>query len=99
MKRVVADLVAGPHGEHHLARRLKGPAVKVTVGESSGFRIGISRSQMGSELQADRLGDGRLVMLERREPCTQGAFTRSAHLVPDRVIVPQVERAQEWSEC
>ena len=46
MKRIVADLVAGTHGENSLARRLKRPAVNVAVGESSGFpffRIGIHR--------------------------------------------------------
>ena len=43
MKGIVADLVAGTHGENGLARRLQGAAVNVAVGELSGFaffRIG-----------------------------------------------------------
>ena len=46
MKRIIADLFARTHGENRLARRLKGSAVNVAVGESSGFpffRIGIDR--------------------------------------------------------
>src|SRR5712692_7456157 len=48
MKRIIADLVTCTHGENSLARRLNGSAVKVAVGESSGFaffRIGIHGSQ------------------------------------------------------
>ncbi len=101
MKRIVADLVAGTHGENSLARRLKGSAVNVAVGESSGFpvfRIGVRRSQMRDEFLPDRLCDRRSVVLEPREPGTQGAFTRRADFVSDRVIVPQVERAQQGPE-
>ena len=60
MKRVVADLVAGTHGENRLARRLQGPAMNVVVGESSGFafvRTVGDRAQMRDEFLPDRLCD------------------------------------------
>ena len=50
---------------------------------------------MRDEFLPDRLCDRRSVMLELRQPGTQGAFTRSGDFVSDRVIVTQVERAQE----
>ena len=96
MKRVIADLVARTHGEHGLARRLKGSAVKVAVGESSGFPvfgIGVHRSQMRDEFLPHRVGDRRSLPLEPRQTGTQGAFTRCADFVSDRVIVLQVEHA------
>ena len=96
MKRVIADLVTRTHGENSLARRLKGPAVKVGVGESPGFpffSIGIDGSQMRDEFLPDRVCDRRSIMLELRQPGTQGAFTRCTDFVSDRVIVPQVEHA------
>ena len=95
MKGIVADLVAGAHGENRLARRLEGAAVNVAVGESSGvafFRIGVHRSQMRDEFLPDRLGDRRSVVLEPRQPGAQGALARRTDFVADRVVVPQVER-------
>ena len=83
MKRVVADLFTGTHGENRLARRLKGSAVHVAVGDASGFaffRIGIDGSQVRDELLPDRLCDRRSVMLEPRQAGTQGAFTRGGRL-------------------
>jgi len=71
MKRIIADLVAGAHRENSLARRLKGAAVKVAVGESSGFPffgIGVHRSQMRDEFLPYRLCDGRPITLEFRKP-------------------------------
>src|SRR5437773_10253619 len=102
MKRIVADLVAGTHGENSLARRLKGSAVHVAVGESSGFslfRIGIDRSQMRDEFLPYGLRDRRLVMRKPRKPGTQGACPRGTDFVSDRVIVLQVERAQKRPKC
>ena len=60
MKGIVADFVAGAHGENGLARRVKSAVVNVAVGESSGFaffRIGIHGSQMRGEFLPDRLCD------------------------------------------
>lgn len=60
MKRIVADLVVGTHGQNGLARRPKSAAVNVAVGESPGFasfRIGVRGSQMGSEFLPDRVCD------------------------------------------
>jgi hypothetical protein len=96
MKCVIADLFTRTHGENSLARRLKGSAVHVAVGEASGdpfFRIGIDRSQVRDEFLPDLLCDRRLVMLELGKPSTQGAFTRGRYFVADRVIVVQVEHA------
>src|SRR2546425_3020785 len=98
MKRVVADLFTHPHGENSLARRLKGSAVTVAVGEPSGFaffRIDINRSQVRDEFLSDRLCDRRSVVFETRKPGTQGAFTRRGDFVSDRIIVTQVERSEE----
>src|SRR6266550_4587411 len=98
MECIIADLVAGTHSEHSLARRLKGSAVNVAVSESSGFpffRILIRRSQMRDEFLPDRLCDWRSVMLKPRKPGTQGACTRCTDFMSDRVIVPQVERAHK----
>ena len=41
---------------------------------------------------------GGSVVLEPRQPGAQGAFTRRTHFVANRVIVPQVERAQQRLE-
>ena len=38
-------------------------------------------------------------MVERRKPGAQGSFTRRADFLSDRIIVPQVERAQQRPEC
>jgi hypothetical protein len=61
MEGIVADLVAGAHREHGLARGVQSPAVNVAMCESSGLallRIGIHRSQVRDEFLPDRLGDG-----------------------------------------
>ncbi len=98
MKRIIADLITRTHGKNSLACRLKGSAVRVAVGESSGlpfFRIGIDRSQMRDELLPDRICDRRSITLKLRQTGTQRAFTRCTDFVSHRVIVPQVEHAQE----
>src|SRR5258705_6051753 len=101
MKRVVSDLVTRTHGENNLARRQKSSAVKVAVGEASVFsffRSGIYRTQMRDEFLPDGICDRRSVTLELRQPGAQSAFTRCSDLVSDRVIVPQVQQAQERSK-
>ena len=50
---------------------------------------------MRGEFLPDRFCDRRSVMIESRKAGAQGALTRSADFVSDRVIVTQVERAQE----
>ena len=53
---------------------------------------------MRDEFLPDRVCDRRSIMLEPRKPGTQGAFARGRDFVADRVIVPQVERAQQRPE-
>jgi len=58
MKRVVADLVVGTHGQSDLARSPKSPEVNVVVTGSPGFalfRIGVQGSQMGREFLPHRV--------------------------------------------
>src|SRR6266849_1732213 len=101
MKRIIADLVTRTHGKNSLACRLKGAAVKVAVGESSGFpffRIGIDRSQMRDEFLPDCICDRRSITLKLRQPGTQRAFTCRTDFVSHRVIVLQVEHTQERPE-
>ena len=58
VKRIVADLVVGPHGENSLSRRLKGRAAEVAVREARvRVWIGSFRCQMCCELLADCLSD------------------------------------------
>src|SRR2546428_9883001 len=55
MKRIVADLFTHPHGENSLARRLKGTAVTVVVGEPRSFaffRLCINRYQVRDVFQS-----------------------------------------------
>jgi len=96
MKRIIADLVAGTHGENSLTRRVKGVSMNVAMKGSSGFsflRVTIPGSQMRDEFLPHRLCDWRSVVFEPRKPGTQRAFARGADFVSDRVIVAQVERA------
>ena len=88
MKGIVADLVAGAHGQNLLARRLEGAAVNIAVGDPLGigsFRIGIHGSQMRGELPPHRLGHRRSVGLEAGQPGAQGAFTGGADFVMRRI--------------
>jgi hypothetical protein len=101
VKGIVADLVAGAHRQDRLARRLEGPAVNIAVGQPpgvAGVRRGVLGSQVGDELLPDRIGDRRSVVLDPGQPGAQRAFARGADFMADRVIVPQVEPAQERLE-
>ena len=61
-------------------------------------QLGVRGCQMRDEFLPDGLGDRRSVVLEARKPGTQGAFTRRTELPADRVVVLQIERAQERLE-
>ena len=65
-----------------------------------GLNVGAGRSlrQMCRELLSDRVGDRRVLVGKAREPGTQRAFTRRTHFAADRIVVMQVERAQERLE-
>ena len=98
MKRIVSDLFVRAHGENHVARRLYRRDVDVAMRESPGlpfFQIGLDRSQVGDEFLSDRVGDRRSITVEPFKSGTQRAFARRRDLVTDRVVVTQVERAQE----
>src|SRR5438128_7965463 len=65
MKRIIADLVAGTHGENSLTRRVKGVSMNVAMKGSSGFsflRVAIPGSQMRDEFLPYRLCDWRSVV-------------------------------------
>ena len=72
--------------------------MKVAMRQSSRLSVsgvGLDDSQVRDELLPHRLRNRRPVAFEPRESVTQGAFAGRGHLVSDRVIVAQVERAQQ----
>ena len=96
MKRIVANLVVGAHGEDGLTCRLHGFAMKISMsGVSRIGRLGVRRcgSEMCCELLPHSLGNRRLVPGEPFEPGMQSAFTRRGELTANRIIVLQIERA------
>ena len=67
MKGIVANLVAVAHGEHGLARGLKGSAMNVAMGGRgiAGISLRRRRSQMCRELFTHGFGNRRLVVREK----------------------------------
>ena len=57
--------------------------------------LGVDRSEVRGEFLPDRVGGRRPIVVEAREPGLQRAFARRTHFVADRVVVTQIERAQE----
>ena len=89
MKRVVADLVVGAHGEHRLPHRLDGSAMEFAVcGASRITRVRIPSfvRQVCRELLPDGVGDRRFVMREAGKSRTQCAFTRRTQFAADRIV-------------
>src|SRR5262249_62086751 len=83
MKGVVADLVAGTHGENGLPSRPEGSTMDLAVRGARGVvgaAIGSFICQMFRQLPPDGIRDRRSVALEAREPGPQRAFTRRAQL-------------------
>ncbi len=98
MKCVVADLVTCTHGENRLARCLKRQAVAVAMSKSPGFAFFVSRrdgSEVRDESLPHSLGARRSVRLELRKTSLQRAFTRRPDLASYRVIVSQIEGAEQ----
>jgi len=101
VKRIVADLVVGAHGEHRLPCRHHGSVMDAAVCRArvvARVTKGLLVCQMGGEFLPDCLGNGRVVSFESGQPRTQRAFTCSAHFAAHGIIIMQVERAQERLE-
>src|SRR5258707_8976590 len=101
MKRIVADLVVGTHGENSLPGCLECSTKKFAVCGARGIACVSIRSfvsQTCRELLPDDVRDRGSVPREARKARTQRAFTRRTQFATDRIIVMQIERAQEGLE-
>ena len=100
MKGIVADFVVGAHVDDRLACGLKRAAMDIVVRgmPSITVTIRIRRCEMCGELLADGVGDRRPIALEARKPGAQRACACRRELAANRVIVLQIECAQQRLE-
>ena len=99
MKRIVADLVAGAHGENGLPRRLQRRRDESRCARSAAASSGLPRSvrwprcAVNSCRTASATGDSSCAKLA--SPACNARSRAARSFAADRIVVTQIERAQQ----
>ena len=102
MKRIVANLVVGPHLEDDTTSRVKGSPVNFVVFGALGFlvfRRGGCVTQAVDVILPHGFRRRRMIAVDCPQRGTQRPLARDAGLLTNGVIVVQVERLNERPQC